>query len=103
MAIGIEISFNHPIMTEDEQKESELYVRVLGTASKIDNEVQHQFTISKNVNSEDISEILEIVNPELYEEITEEIDVRIDKYLEDYDVEEREAFWDQKIMQARGK
>jgi membrane protease subunit (stomatin/prohibitin family) len=92
MAIGIEIHFNHPIMSEDEKKESELFVRVLGTASRIDNEVQHQFTITKNANCEDISEILEIVSPELYEEITEEIDIRISKYLEDYDAEAREDY-----------
>ena len=76
---GIELDFFYFIETDIPICLS-LYINVKGNFSKNENDVRYEFTISDNVGTADISHIIKLINPEIYEEISDIAEYKVDDY-----------------------
>lgn len=90
MRHGIELDFEHTFTvytdnTEQEEKELTVYVLVKGEfQSEVDGiYTDYNWTVSKSVLKEDFRDLLEFFNPELYQELEKEVQLRVSNWVEE--------------------
>jgi len=79
MFTAIDIDFIKEIGTDI--KFDSLYVRILGRYSGKPKEFSYNFTIHRDVSHSDISDIIEILNPQVFNEIETEVSEKVSEYI----------------------